>query len=276
MKRTVSVLAAALLSISALAKDPVNLSVMSFNTRGESTNDGTNSWIYRYVSVALMIEDLTPDIIGFQEATLDQLKYFAETFSQYKWVGVGRQDGKKQGDYTSLLYNSKKFSVSKSGSFWLSETPGTASAGWGADHPCNAFWAIVKDKKSGSSFLAVNTHLDVEDNTFRQNAVNVLLEQVAMVNKDNLPVVLLGGFEMEGTDAAMAPLDAAMDNARDVAFDSDNTRTYHNYGKVSRVVDHIYLKGFSSCSEFKVITERYNDKAYMSDHNAIQAKLILQ
>lgn len=274
MKRIMVIISALLLTLSCLAKDPSSVSVMSFNTRGESTEDGTNSWGFRYVSVAMMFEDLMPDVTCFQEATVPQLDYFGEIVSQYKWVGVGREDGKKKGEYSAIMYNSKKFSVSKHGSFWLSETPDVASAGWGADHACNAYWAILKDKKSGGSFMAVSTHIDVLDEEFRQNAVKTLAEKIAAINKDNLPVVVCGGFNMKSEDACMSALKGSMQNAREVAFASDDTRTYHNYGKVSEIIDHIYIGGFSSCQEFKTITKRYNDRAFLSDHNPIFANLI--
>ena len=274
MKRIVLALATTLVSFVCMAKDPVQVSVMSFNTRGENETDGSNSWSYRYPAVTTMIEEELADIVCLQEATMLQLKYFCEAISQYKWIGVGRQDGKKEGEYTSILYNSKKYSVVKHGSFWLSETPGTASAGWGADHACNAYWAVVKEKKSGSSFLVVNTHIDVDDEAFRKNAVALICSKVAELNQGNLPVVVCGGFGMEGSASCMEALGSGMQNARDTAFKSDSTRTYHNYGKVSQTTDHFFFSGFSSCQEFRTVTKRYYDRAFLSDHNPIIANFI--
>lgn len=274
MKRILITLTALLLAFSGLAKEPSTVTVMSLNTRGESKDDGTNSWAYRYPALGMMFDDIKPDVTCLQEATALQMEYFCEIVSQYKCVGVGRDDGKKNGEYTTIMYNSKKFSVSKHGSFWLSDTPDVASAGWGADHACNAYWAILKDKKAGSSILVVNTHIDVLDEGFRQKAMDLIAEKIASLNKDNLPVVLCGGFNMKNEDACMGAVKGSMQNAREVAFTSDNTRTYHNYGKVSEVIDHIFIGGFSSCQEFKTITTRYYDRAFVSDHNPIMASLI--
>ena len=268
-------LSAALLAVSAMAQSATEVSVMSFNIRGESDNDGTNSWAFRYVAVSMMLEDTAADLVCFQEATNDQLKYFADVFSKYKWTGVGRDDGKKKGEFTSFLYNSKELSIGKSGTFWLSETPDKASSGWGADHPCDAVWAIFKEKQSGKSFLAVNTHIDVEDPDYRKQALDLIMQKIQELNTGNLPVVLAGGFNMEDGDENMAAVKASLQNARGAAFSTDDVRTYHNYGKVSQTIDHIYFGGFSSCQEFKTITARYNDRAYVSDHNPIQATLIL-
>lgn len=274
MKRIVLAFASMLLSFVCLAKDPVQVSVMSFNTRGENETDGTNSWSFRYQAVTKMIDEESADVVCLQEATLLQLKYFCESLNRYKWLGVGRQDGKKEGEYAGILYNSKKFSVVKQGSFWLSETPDSPSAGWGADHESNAYWAILKEKKSGSTFLVVNTHIDVEDPAFRQNAVALLGAKATEIG-GGIPAVICGGFNMEGGDSCLEALGSGMQNAREVAFTTDNTRTYHNYGKVSQTIDHFFFSGFSSCQEFRTITTRYFDRAYLSDHNPIIANFIL-
>jgi endonuclease/exonuclease/phosphatase family metal-dependent hydrolase len=275
MKRIILALSAVLLAVSAMAQSATDVSVMSFNIRGENETDGTNSWSYRYVAVAMMLEQTAADLVCIQEATLLQLQYFADLLSKTKWVGVGRDDGKKAGEYTAFLYNTKKLSVGKSGTFWLSETPDKASSGWGADHPCSAVWAIFKEKKSGKSFLAVNTHIDVDDPEYRKQAIDLILQKIDALNTGNLPVVLTGGFNMEDGDDALSAVKARMQNARNAAFSTDDVRTYHNYGKVSQKIDHIYFSGFSSCQEFKTITERFQDRAFVSDHNPIKATLIL-
>ena len=275
MRRIMTALSAALLAVSAMAQSASDVSVMSFNIRGENENDGTNSWSFRYPSVTMMLQETTPDLICLQEATDLQLDYYVDILSKYKRIGVGRDNGKKEGEYTSFLYNSKELSAGRSGTFWLSETPDKASSGWGADHPCNAVWAVFKDKKSGKSFLAVNTHIDVDDPEYRKQAIDFILQKIEALNTDNLPVVLTGGFNMEDGDPGLEAVKARFQNARGAAFSTDDVRSYHNYGKVSKTIDHIYFGGFSSCQEFKTITARYNDRAYVSDHNPIQAILIL-
>lgn len=272
MKRIITALSAVLLAASAMAQ---NVSVMSFNIRGENENDGTNSWNYRYIAASMMLEDTSADLVCLQEATSLQLEYFVDLLSKTKSIGVGRDDGKKAGEHTAFLYNTKVLSAGKSGTFWLSETPDKPSSGWGADHPCDAVWAIFKEKKSGKSFFVVNTHIDVEDPAYRKQALDLILQKIDALNTDKLPVVLTGGFNMEDDDDIMSVVKARMQNARKAAFTTDDVRTYHNYGKVSQKIDHIYFSGFSSCQEFKTITARYNDRAYVSDHNPIQAVLIL-
>ena len=79
-------------------KDDNTLKVMSYNIRLGSANDGTNSWGLRYPATAEMIEDQMPDIFGVQEALASQIRFIEDNFVDYKSVGVGREDGKKDGE----------------------------------------------------------------------------------------------------------------------------------------------------------------------------------
>ena len=126
MKRLAIILALALSSgLIASAKNdkPAEITVMSYNIRMGVAKDGTNSWEYRYPASAMMISDQKPDIFGIQEAYDFQFKYMDEYCDGYKCVGVVREDGKSKGEHMSIFYNTKKVSLLKWGTYWLSETP---------------------------------------------------------------------------------------------------------------------------------------------------------
>ena len=70
MKKILSLLAM-LLAVASFAKDPVkpaSVTIMTFNIRYGTAEDGTNSWYYRAGAVIDMINDQKPDLIGMQEA----------------------------------------------------------------------------------------------------------------------------------------------------------------------------------------------------------------
>ena len=138
----------------------VTLSVMSYNIRLGTANDGTNSWMYRYPATLMMLEDVQPDVVGLQEAMDFQILMITENHEQYEAVGVGRDDGKKEGEQTAIVYNKKKIALQKWGTFWLSDTPDSPSKGWDAACKRTATWALMKCKKTGRKFYFVNTHLD--------------------------------------------------------------------------------------------------------------------
>ena len=83
--------------------DSDGLKVMSYNIRYGSAEDGTNSWQYRWPATIAMLNDVQPDVFGVQEALDFQLKLVSEMAKNYKNVGVGREDGKHDGEHMAIF-----------------------------------------------------------------------------------------------------------------------------------------------------------------------------
>ena len=161
MKRYLFMLVAMLAAFPHFASAQTSeLKVMSYNIRLSSAKDGTNSWMYRCPATLEMLEDQQPDVFGVQEALGDQIRFLEEFTKDYDCVGVGRDDGRKKGEYMSIFWNKKTVKMLKWGTFWLSETPEKPSKGWDAACFRTATWALMKDKRTGKKFYFVNTHLD--------------------------------------------------------------------------------------------------------------------
>ncbi len=56
-----------------------DLSIMSFNIRFDTTQDGENMWDNRKESCLSMLKDVQPSIFGVQEALYNQVWYFEDT-----------------------------------------------------------------------------------------------------------------------------------------------------------------------------------------------------
>ncbi len=256
----------------AQTKNDAELKVMSYNIRLGSANDGTNSWSLRYVATYSMLKDEAPDIFGVQEA-LDYQVLYIEEMCGYESVGVGREDGKKDGEHMSIFWNKKRLSMKKWGTFWLSQTPEKPSKGWDAAYFRTATWALMKDKKTGNMFYFVNTHLDNEGAEAQKKGLELIVEKIAEINPKGYPMVLTGDFNIEPNNPALADLDTKMQSARKIAAKTDNHDTYNGWGRGKGVIDYIYINGFSSCDEFYTVTKRYNDRKFISDHYPVVAKL---
>ena len=250
------------------------LTVMSYNIRLGSADDGTNSWQFRCPASVLMIEDRIPDVIGVQEALLPQLLFLDENCRSYDYVGVGREDGKKEGEYAAIIYNKKTVSVVKWGTFWLSETPEEPSKGWDAACIRSSTWAVMKSKASGKKFLFINTHFDHMGETARRESAALMISKIGELNPDGLPVVLAGDFNTGYTDPALSPVTDSMKNARKIAAITDSSATYHGWGKASEVIDHIFYTGFRSCTRFETVTKPYAERKFISDHYPVEAVLV--
>ena len=276
MKKALLLLAALLpLTQSAFAqKGPAQINVISYNIRNGEANDGTNSWEYRYPASAIMIDDQKPDIFGLQEAYGYQVKYLEEYTKGYKSVGVGREDGKKEGEQMSIFYNTKTIKLEKWGTFWLSETPDKPSMGWDAACKRTATWALLRHKDSGKRFYYVITHLDHVGEEARRKGLDLIVERIDQINPEGYPMVLTGDFNVTPDDPALVGLDAKMKSARRFAAKTDDQGTYHGWGKESKVIDHIYFSGFSSCPLFEVVTKPYYERKFISDHYPVRALLV--
>lgn len=249
------------------------LKVMSYNIRLGSANDGTNSWSLRYTATGEMLEDQAPDVFGVQEALDYQVRYINDMCG-YEYVGVGRENGKKEGEHMAIFWNKKSVSMLKWGTFWLSETPQKPSKGWDAACFRTATWALMKDKKTGRKFYFVNTHLDHEGKEAQKNGLKLIVDRIGEINPEGYPMVLTGDFNMKPDDPNLAELDSKMQSTRKIAAVTDNHDTYNGWGRGSGIIDYIYVSGFSSCPEYQTVVKRYRDRKFVSDHYPVSARLI--
>lgn len=277
MKRYLFIVVAVLMALPQFASAQLSeLKVMSYNIRLGSGQDGTNSWMYRCPATLEMLEDQQPDVFGVQEALSDQIQFLEEFTKDYECVGVGRDNGKKKGEFMSIFWNKKTVKMLKWGTFWLSETPEKPSMGWDAACFRTATWALMKDKKTGKKFYFVNTHLDHVGVEARRNGLNLIVDRIEEINPEGLPMVLTGDFNMKPSAPELKDLDARMKSARKVALKTDSHNTFNAWGKASpdNIIDYIYISGFSSCPEYQTVTKKYAQRTYVSDHYPIVARLI--
>ena len=279
MKRFLCLMMAAFIVLPQLAmaqkvdEGSEGLKVMSYNIRLGSANDGTNSWHLRYQATDQMLKDQRPDVFGVQEALEYQVRYIKEMCG-YESVGVGREDGKKEGEFMSIFWNKKKVSMVKWGTFWLSETPKKPSKGWDAACFRTATWALMKDKKTGNKFYFVNTHLDHKGKEAQKNGLKLIVDKIAEINPEGYPMVLTGDFNIEPDNANLAELDQKMQSTRKIAAKTDSHDTFNGWGKGKGIIDYIYVSGFSSCPEYQTVTKKYDNRKFISDHYPVSATLI--
>lgn len=252
------------------------LKVMSYNIRLGSGNDGTNSWMYRCPATLEMLQDQMPDVLGLQEALDYQVAFIDDFVPEYDYVGVGRNDGRREGEYMAIFWNKKTVKLLDWGTFWLSETPEKPSKGWDAKYIRTATWALMKDKASGARFYVVNTHLDNVGVEARKNGLKLIMERIGQINTKDYPMVLMGDFNMKPAASELKDLDACMKSARKFASRKDSHQTFNGWGKANAdmIIDYIYYTGFASCLEYQTVIKKYSDRKYISDHYPIFARFI--
>ncbi|MBN2511516.1 MAG: endonuclease/exonuclease/phosphatase family protein [Sedimentisphaerales bacterium] len=175
------------------ADDP-NVLVMTFNIRYGSANDGDNHWQLRREALFTQIKQISPDVLGLQEALDFQIREILKAVPGYDFVGVGRDDGKKAGEYSPILYRKDRFKVADSGTFWFSNSPWVVgSMHWGNKLPRICTWARLIEKKTGKGLYAYNLHIDHQSAPSRVKSTELLSRKVA-AREHAEPFVVTGDF----------------------------------------------------------------------------------
>jgi len=235
-----------------------SLKVISFNIRYNNPNDGENSWSNRSEKVRNFLVNEQPDICGFQEVLHNEVLE-VETFFYnitnkkllYKRVGVGREDGETKGEYSPIYFNSNRFSLIKSKTVWLSETPTKPSKGWDAACERIATFALLFDLKTTDTLLVVNSHWDHEGVRARQESAKLILKEIeAFSSIQN--IIFMGDLNCTPEDAALKKLRATFSDAG-IGI-SSKVGTFNRFERAKNPeaprIDYVFYKlknfGFSS------------------------------
>lgn len=247
------------------------LKIMSFNVLCAGTNE--NAWQNRIERVAGLIGRHAPDTIGLQEAHEGWMDALTAALPEYDYVGVGRDDGERGGEFSPVFFRKDRFSVLNSGTFWLSETPDLPSKGWDAACRRVCTYAQLFDKQEQKAFFHYNTHLDHVGGTAQIEGAKLIVKAAA--ENASLPVLVTGDFNITpGSDVYQIMQSAGFFDIREAAPDTDQTYTFHNFNREQKIIDYIWSNNHVQAKRFKVITQVHEGRA-PSDHYPVEAELIL-
>lgn len=254
-----------------------DLKVMTYNIRLSVDSDKENSWNNRKDDALALMSYYHPDYFGVQEAIPQQMIDIKTNMKDYDFVGVGRDDGKNQGEYSAIFYDKNKLEVTKSGTFWLSETPEKPSKGWDAAYNRVCTYAFFKIKKTGKQFLAMNLHFDHVGDVARVNSAKLILEKIKKLNLKNLRLTLTGDFNLTDDSEPIKIMSKSLDNAfyhsEKPHYGPKGTFTGFDINTIPQDrIDYIFVKGFEVLSN-RTINDRRENLLYPSDHFPILAEI---
>jgi endonuclease/exonuclease/phosphatase family metal-dependent hydrolase len=255
---------------------------MTFNVRYSTLADSANAWIYRHDKVTSQILFHEADIIGIQEALHSQVMDMQKALPAFKYVGVGRTDGKQEGEYSPIFYNAKKVQLLESKTFWLSETPTVAgSKSWDAAITRIATWAKFKDIKTNKFFFVFNTHFDHIGKLARRESAKLLLRKIDEI-ADTSSVIVTGDFNATPTDEPVQVLVNAKDPLKitDTKFVSQQphygpTGTFNGFGLKEinhEPIDYIFIKNGFKVLKHATLSQTWQG-LFSSDHFPVFAAL---
>jgi endonuclease/exonuclease/phosphatase family metal-dependent hydrolase len=256
------------------------ITIGTFNIRFDNPRDSGNLWVDRAPVVSNLIRFHDFDILGIQEGLKNQLDDIGAALPQYALYGKGRDDGKEAGEHSAIFYKKDRFTLLKSGDFWLSETPDKPGKGWDATC-CNRIcsWIFLEDKKTKKRFYAFNVHFDHQGVVARRESSKLILQKIAEI-AGKTPVLLTGDFN-GGRDSewyqSIATSGSLIDVFTKVEFPYANNSSMNGFrtprGKA--VIDHIFMTKQFEASKWGVLTDTYFGK-YPSDHFPVLAVVELK
>jgi endonuclease/exonuclease/phosphatase family metal-dependent hydrolase len=262
----------------------VSVKVMSFNIRYNNPNDGDYAWPNRKAMVTSVVNFHGADLIGMQEVLRGQLTELETLLPDYAWYGVGRNngrvDGENTGEFAPIFYRQDRFQLLDSGEFWLSETPDViASRGWDAALPRRATWAKFKDRQSGQDFIHLNTHFDHRGDVARVRSAQLILDKLAIISND-LPMVVTGDFNVTPDSDAYATMTSGL---ADTKFESRTLPhgpdgTFGGFtvelGESTDRIDYVFVGDGVKVLRYGVLSDQWNG-LYPSDHLPVLAEILL-
>ena len=254
------------------------LTVMSFNIRYGTANDGDNHWLKRRDQLFALLREQQADVVGVQEALHSQLAEILQAVPGYDYVGVGRSDGRTAGEYAAILYRTSRLRPRRSDTFWFSDTPGIVkSTSWGNQIERICTWAYFEDLE-GPAFYVYNVHLDHISQPSREKSVALLLERVGS-RDPKAPAVVTGDFNAgEGNAAAVAMRASFADTFRLLHPDSTDAGTFNGFkpGQVGGdKIDFVFVEPGTEVLAAEIVRAS-RDGRYPSDHFPVTARIRLR
>ena len=242
------------------AEDKEVLKIATFNLRMDTPSDGENAWFHRKDMVNDLIRFYGFDLFGTQEGFTHQLNDILR-LSDYRFIGVGRDDGKDAGEHCAIFYRSDRFKVLDQGDFWLSEHPEKPGRGWDGTC-CNRIctWGKFEDLKNHKQFYFFNVHYEYEGDVARRESSNLMISRIKSI-AGNQPVFLTGDFNAFPTEEPIRILN-------DSGFLNDSYKitkeapfgpvcTYHGYDSTSKTeerLDYIWVTDSIQIDKYGVLT----------------------
>ena len=257
-----------------------SLNVMSFNIRLNHAGDSINAWPNRKDKVASQILFHEAHLVGVQEALPLQMDDLLQRLPGYQFAGVGREDGKRGGEFSAIFYDTSRLKLLKAETFWLAEqTDIPGKKGWDAAIERIVTWALFRDKKTNKTFYHFNTHFDHVGQVARRESARLVLQKIKEIAGDQ-PVILTGDFNAKPTDEPIMIL-TDINNPNHVIHSEAISETPH-YGPLgtfnafqsketsNEPIDFIFIKNGIKVLKHATLSQTWEGR-FSSDHFPVLA-----
>lgn len=249
-------------TIAAVEKAVFN--VASYNLR--QLNDGDtkagNGWSRRCPVLGELIRYHEFDIFGTQEGFKSQLEDLKGELPEYDYIGVGREDGKQEGEHSAIFYRKDMFTLLDHGDFWISETPDKPGLGWDAVCPRICSWGKFRHNESGREFVMFNLHMDHVGKKARVEGAKLVRRRIDNFGKD-CPAFVTGDFNVDQTSPSYRTITAGgdlLDSYEVAQLRYALNGTFNNYetdNYTDSRIDHVFVSPDVKVLKYGVLTDTY-------------------
>lgn len=252
---------------------PIN--VISYNIRLNVASDGVNAWPNRKDNVKALVRFYDTDILCVQEALPEQFDDLLAN-TDFDVVGVGRDDGKRKGEFSAIYFNKNRFIKKDGGTFWLSLTPDVPSKGWDAALNRICSWVKLYDRSNKKEFIVFNTHYDHIGVQARIESAKLIKQKIQQI-APTLPVIFTGDLNVTPETEAIATIKSFLTDSKEIAIEPPYgpTGTFNAFkwdSPLKDKIDYIFVNKAFKVQKFGVLSDS-KDQRYYSDHLPIFAKL---
>ena len=230
-------------------------------------------WENRLPLVCALLSQMSPDVIGLQEPTMEQIKDLQQKLAHYDGIGQGRGSswwGLGTDEATPIFYNTERFElitgdtfkINETGSWWMPWQAG--QTGW---LPRICTWVKLKDKQTDKMLYVYNTHLDHQYAQAQENGISAILTHIKEHATD-APVILMGDFNstFEGNMKALLNEFGHVKELAEVTEGPHETRTGWDDQEL-KWIDHILVHPPEQTKVYTYTVIACDD--YPSDHRPI-------
>lgn len=170
--------------------------LMSFNITSDDPQAGENAWDKRRELVVETITRFDPDILSTQDGLAHQIQWLSTQLRDYAAVGVGRLDGRAQGEFNTIFFKRSRFRMANQGHFWLSDTPNQPGTGWDDDTPEMVTWVELIDNETRKHVVVMNTRFYNTGRRAPQSSTALIREGATELLAQDKAIIVTGDFRV--------------------------------------------------------------------------------
>ena len=240
-----------------------NIMVGTCNVRCLSAKDDGqgDGWEVRSPWLFSFLEFMSPDLLGTQEVTYRQKLDMTAALPEYGYIGVGRKDGKDDGEHELIFFRKDRFKLLSHGDFWMSETPERPSKGWDAALPRICTWGCFRDRTTHKKIWMFNIHNDHKGVEARRQSAKLVVSRIKEMTGPRDIVFLTGDFNVDQTNEIYSTYTTLLEDSFETAalryapngtFNAFKTDSFTE----SRI-DHIFVSPGTEVVRYGIFTETY-------------------